>query len=213
LLGEGETCILTCDPPPLRLILPFPVLLKSKIQRRKKVVLLSLFALGLFVTVIQSIRIQTITNLSNYLDSAKSIIWSIVENDIGIIICNIPTLAPLVKYFSERTRSGTGASHSRKPLDSRYAMQTWRSTRSGMRPLGSGTDKEGDNISARVSTRATAARGRAADERVSDDYMLDPSGIVKTTDVTVTRYHARSNGDLESLADSAVGRHDDYLRR
>lgn len=191
---------------PLRLILPFPVLLRSKIQRRKKVVLLSLFALGLFVTVIQTIRIQTITNLTNYLDSAKSIIWSIVENDIGIVICNIPTLAPLVKYFSERTRSGTGASHSRKQLDSRYAMQTWRSNRSGMRPLGSGTDKEG------VSAQATAARGAPADARASDDYMLDPSGIVKTTDVTVTRYHARSNGDLESLADSTAGRHDDYLR-
>lgn len=150
---------------------------------------------------IQSIRIQTIKNLSNYLDSAKSIIWSIVENDIGIIICNIPTLAPLVKYFSEKTRSGT-TSHSRKP-DSRYAMQTWRSTRSGMRPLGSGIDKDGDVTGSR------AMATRAGDDD-STDNILEPAGIVKTTDVVVTRYQAKSNGDLESLADSGVGRSDHY---
>lgn len=183
------------------LFLPFPVLLKSKIQKRKKVVLLGLFALGIFVTIIQSIRIQTIRNLTNYLDSAKSIIWSIVENDIGIIICNIPTLAPLVKYFSEKTRSGT-ASHLRKP-DSRYAMQTWRSTRSGMRPLGSGVDTDGEL----TSSRAMATRNGDVD---STDSILEPAGIVKTTDVHVTRHQAKSNGDLESLADSGVGRSDDY---
>lgn len=174
------------------LVLPFPVLVRSQIQRRKKVVLLGLFALGLFVTIIQAIRIQTIKNLVNYLDSARSIIWSIVENDIGIIIANIPTLAPLVKYYAEKTRSGT-ASNSRKP-DSRYALQTWRSGKSGMKPLGSGVDfesKEGSSVGVGTSK-----------DNESTDNILNTTGIVKTMDVSVTRQQARANGDVESLPES-----------
>lgn len=154
----------------LSMVLPFPVLLKSKIQRRKKVVLLGLFGLGMFVTVIQIVRIQTIKSLENYLDSAKSILWSIVENDVGIIITCVPTLSPLVKFFNEKTRSGT-ASASRKP-GSRYALQSWGG-KGGMRPLGSGVDAEHD-----------AGSGR---DQGSTDNILYPVGIVKTTDVTITR--------------------------
>ena len=82
-------------------------------------------------------------------------------------------------------------------------MQTWRSTRSGMRPLGSGIDKDGDVTGSR------AMATRAGDDN-STDNILEPAGIVKTTDVVVTRYQAKSNGDLESLADSGVGRSDHY---
>lgn len=151
------------------MVLPFPVLLKSKIQQRKKIVLLGLFALGVFVTVIQIVRIQTIKSLQNYLDSAKSILWSIIENDVGIIITCVPTLSPLVKYFNEKTRSGTG-SNSRKP-GSRYALQSW-GTKGGMRPLGSGHEPE-------------SREGDAASN--STENILHPVGITKTTDVIITR--------------------------
>jgi hypothetical protein len=36
-----------------RMMLPFPVLLKSHIQTRKKLILLGLFGLGIFITVIR----------------------------------------------------------------------------------------------------------------------------------------------------------------
>lgn len=171
------------------------MLVRSKIQKRRKAVLLCLFALGIFVTVIQSIRIQTIKNLSNYLDSADSILWSIVENDIGIIICNIPTLAPLVKYFSERSRTGTGSRPPDAP-DSRYVLQSWKGSRGGMRPLGSVTDRD--------------AAGSHGPDSVADDgsqeHILEQPGIVKTTDVIVTRQDApRAHGDVESAAESGLG--------
>jgi hypothetical protein len=88
------------------MLLPFPVLLQSRIQTRKKLVLLGLFGLGIFITVIQIIRIQTVAQLSNYTDSAPLILWSTVENNLGIIVANVPTLAPLVKYYSERSSRG-----------------------------------------------------------------------------------------------------------
>lgn len=73
------------------MLLPFPVLLQSHIQKRKKFVLLGLLALGIFITIIQVIRIRTVKNLSNYLDSASLILWSTVENNMGIMSVYIRT--------------------------------------------------------------------------------------------------------------------------
>ncbi|KAK4100116.1 hypothetical protein N658DRAFT_428256 [Parathielavia hyrcaniae] len=87
------------------ILLPFPVLAKSRLQTRKKVILLGLFGLGIFITVIQIIRIQTVKHLANYIDSAPLILWSNVENNLGIIVANVPTLAPLVKYYHEHHTS------------------------------------------------------------------------------------------------------------
>ncbi|TFB07666.1 hypothetical protein CCMA1212_000243 [Trichoderma ghanense] len=149
------------------LILPFPVLLKLQMKTRRKVALLCLFALGLFVTIVQIIRIQTIRNLANYLDSASAIKWSIVETAVGIVIACVPTLAPLIAYFSDRTRNNSGGGgrgdassggigKSGGGNSSRlgggagegpYALQLkpWRAAKSGMRPLGSsGVDEEND---------------------------------------------------------------------
>lgn len=125
------------------MFLPFPLLLKSHIKKRKKVVLLGLFGLGLFITVIQIIRIQTVKKLANYIDSAPLILWSAVENNLGIIVANVPPLAPLVKYYSERsTRGGASGARSRRSgytlggggggdggVGSRYATETWRSVK------------------------------------------------------------------------------------
>ncbi|CAM1501367.1 Fc.00g105290.m01.CDS01 [Cosmosporella sp. VM-42] len=160
------------------LVLPFPALLKSKIQRRKKVVLLGLFGLGIFVTIIQIIRIRTIQSLTNYLDSSKPILWSIIETNIGIIIACVPTLAPLVKYFAEKTRNGTSTGSNK--LDSRYALQTWKS---GMRPLGSGIDHE-----------AEIGTGPKIDDDSTENILM-PVGITKRTDVVVTRQHAPSSNE------------------
>lgn len=129
--------------------LPFPTLLKLQMANRKKVVLLGLFAMGTFVSVIQIVRIQTIKSLSNLLDSSLLIMWSMVENNLGIIVASVPTLAPLVRYFSEQSRVGS-RSRSKSQGDSAYALQsTWRknlSRRDGVQTLGSGVDqRDGDS--------------------------------------------------------------------
>ena len=153
--------------------LPFPVLLNSQIQTRKKLVLLGLFGLGVFITVIQIIRIQTVKRLANYTDSAPLILWSTVENNLGIIVTCVPTLSPLIKYFSERTRGNTSGDNSKghtagssHPIGSRYAMQTWRSSK-GMQPLSSG-----HNVG--------AGKGD------STEFILE-AGITRKVEVSVTR--------------------------
>ncbi|KAL2008122.1 hypothetical protein VTN00DRAFT_8104 [Thermoascus crustaceus] len=83
------------------ILLPIPVLLKLQLYTRQKAVLIGLFCLGFFVTVIQIIRIFTIKNLKSYTNSEAIVIWSIVEISLGVIIPCIPTYGPLFRSFSQ----------------------------------------------------------------------------------------------------------------
>ncbi|KAH7064257.1 hypothetical protein BKA63DRAFT_169377 [Paraphoma chrysanthemicola] len=155
------------------MFLPFPVLLKSHIQNRKKFALLGLLTLGVFITIIQVIRIQTVKNLSNYLDSAKLIMWSTVENNLGIIVASIPTLAPLFKYYAEKTQKSSSALSADRSR-SLYALKSRRSTRQGSFPLGSGSG-----------THRTVGAGSRS-ETGSEEFILgDIGAITKKTEVTV----------------------------
>jgi hypothetical protein len=93
------------------MLLPFPVLAKLQLPQRKKIILCVLFGLGTFITVIQIIRICTIKSLQNYLDSSDLIMWSMVENNLGIITASLPTLYPLVTSWREKTGSGRGTTY------------------------------------------------------------------------------------------------------
>jgi hypothetical protein len=156
------------------MFLPFPVLVKSHIQKRKKLALLGLLALGIFITIIQVIRIQTVKNLANYLDSASLIMWSTVENNLGIIVASIPTLAPLFKYYAEKSqKSSTAKSITQSRSRSLYALKSLRSTRQNSIPLGSGIDRE------------TIVTGPPDGPR--EEFIIGDVGfITKRTEVTVT---------------------------
>lgn len=91
------------------MLLPFPVLLETQIPTSKKVVLLGLFGLGTFITIIQIIRILTIKSLSNYLDSSMLIMWSMVENNLGVIVASIPPLSPLVRAWKEKSANASNS--------------------------------------------------------------------------------------------------------
>jgi hypothetical protein len=162
------------------MLLPFPVLLKSHIQNRKKFALIGLLALGTFITVIQVIRIQTVKSLANYLDSASLIMWSTVENNLGIIVASIPTLAPLFKYYAEKSqKSSTGRSASGSR--SLYALKSLRSARQSSMPLGSGVEHK------------THINGPSEGE--SAEFILGDAGVItKRTEVTVSS-HTRKGSE------------------
>lgn len=99
------------------LALPLPVLTSMRLPRRQKVILIFTFALGIFVTVVDVVRIyyleQAITqvpvSLSNdpeatFGDSSQfawnaslSLMWSAVEVNVGMTCACIPTLKPLIR--------------------------------------------------------------------------------------------------------------------
>ncbi|KAI1778389.1 MFS general substrate transporter [Hypoxylon cercidicola] len=99
------------------LALPLPVLTSMRLPRRQKVILIFTFALGIFVTIVDVVRIyyleQAITQVSISLsdnpeatfgDSSQfawnasfSLMWSAVEVNVGMTCACIPTLKPLIR--------------------------------------------------------------------------------------------------------------------
>ncbi|KAI2639020.1 MFS general substrate transporter [Hypomontagnella submonticulosa] len=99
------------------LALPLPVLTSMRLPRRQKVILIFTFALGIFVTIVDVVRIyyleQAITQVSStasdnpaatFGDSPQfawnasfTFMWSAIEVNVGIICACIPTLKPLVR--------------------------------------------------------------------------------------------------------------------
>ena len=98
------------------LVLPIPVLTSMRLPRRQKIILVLTFALGIFVTVIDVVRIYylqqaielapmsaTNNRLALYGQSpdfawnaSLSLMWSAVEVNVGIICACVPTLKPLI---------------------------------------------------------------------------------------------------------------------
>ncbi|KAK7908049.1 hypothetical protein PG985_015352 [Apiospora marii] len=150
------------------MLLPFPTLYASKIQNRKKVVLLGLFALGIFITIIQMFRIQTIKSLANYLDSAKLIMWSTIENNLGII-----------------TRRGTTGGNTRYGRNSAHALNTWKDA-----GVAGGDDMQ--CLSSHADREIDISGSKAAE---SQENILEGLGIVRKTEVTVVRQPSREAYD------------------
>ncbi|KAB5515217.1 major facilitator superfamily domain-containing protein [Coniochaeta sp. 2T2.1] len=126
------------------LALPIPVLTGMRLPRRQKIILVFTFSMGIFVTVVDVVRIYylqqaiTLAPKSSTDDTSAlfgdtpefswnaslSLMWSAVEVNIGITIACVPTLKPLVLrilpamlYDPDRTRSQS------RNLDSKYALE------------------------------------------------------------------------------------------
>lgn len=89
--------------------LPFPILKKLQLDMRKKIGLGVLFGLGIFVTIVQIMRVQTIANLKVYTESQKPIMWSMIEIHVGVIISCIPTYTPLLRRMHGRITTYTSS--------------------------------------------------------------------------------------------------------
>lgn len=171
------------------MVLPFPVFLSLKMQSRKKLVVLGLFGLGIFITVIQIVRIQTVERLTVSTDSAPLILWSTVESNLGIIVASIPCLSPLFKSFRDRTMSAsrgkTGKSGYQigSQVGSQYALQTWKSK--------AVKDDSASMMDHGLLGHAAAAEGGGGKNGTeSTDFIILQSpgpGIVRKTEVVVTR--------------------------
>lgn len=179
------------------MLLPFPVLMRLKMQKRKKVVLLGLFGLGVFITVIQLVRILTVKRLAVYTDSAPLIMWSAVETNLGIIVACVPCLSPLFKYFRDRTLSKSRkAGGGYKDVGSQYALRTWKgSQQGGIGGIGGGPrttttmmrERGGGGASLDLGHEASARAGGGVDKTGSMECILEPTRIVRKTEVTITR--------------------------
>lgn len=109
------------------LVLPIPVLTGMRLPQRQKTVLIFTFTLGIFVTVVDVVRVYYLQQASDNQSLTKSrigagedfsynvstaLMWSAVEVNVGIICACIPTLKPLIhrilpSMLTDRHRSGS----------------------------------------------------------------------------------------------------------
>ncbi|KAK8007805.1 hypothetical protein PG989_001795 [Apiospora arundinis] len=158
------------------MFLPFPTLWQSRIQKRRKAVLLGLFATGLFITVIQI---------------------SYIEANLAIVVVCVPTLSPLATYFAEiktsrtgtttgtwtgsrGTRAATAAPVPSSSSSSAYALQPWR-------PDGAAEGRKEGRIV--VSREVSVTTGDNADSRnesqesmIQHDHHASQGRIMKKTE-------------------------------
>ncbi|CAD6503184.1 BgTH12-02852 [Blumeria graminis f. sp. triticale] len=105
------------------LVLPLPVLTSMRLPPRQKSVLVATFALGIFVTIVDVVRIYYLqeTRHSQNLQTSRlgtvvdfawnagtAFMWSAVEVNVGIICACIPTLKPLIKMVLPAMILGAG---------------------------------------------------------------------------------------------------------
>ncbi|KAG9247962.1 putative L-fucose permease [Calycina marina] len=95
------------------LVLPIPLLTGMHLPQRQKTILVFTFSLGIFVTIVDVVRIhylQKATDFQSGIQSSRlgeahdfgwnaslSFLWSVIEVNVGIICACIPTLKPLVR--------------------------------------------------------------------------------------------------------------------
>ncbi|PLB52725.1 hypothetical protein P170DRAFT_454011 [Aspergillus steynii IBT 23096] len=87
-------------------ILPMPVLTHLRLPKRQKLVLIVVFALGLFVCATSVVRLGAVIQLLNSNDASKAnapaALWSFIETNVAIISACLPPLRPLLAYFFPR---------------------------------------------------------------------------------------------------------------
>ncbi|RHZ73302.1 hypothetical protein CDV55_103514 [Aspergillus turcosus] len=149
--------------------LPLPVLITLQLHRRQKAVLVALFGLGFFVTIIQVIRVFTIKNLKTYTDSQPIILWSTVEISLGVIIACIPTYGPLFHSLAVMTSSRRRRTGESYPLSSNQTPGYLHDSRSrASRPF--------DSSLPATTTIMSAVAEREREGKVSVDGDADGDG-------------------------------------
>ena len=100
----------------LVLAMPVPVILNLKINTRKKMGILGIFLLGMFVCVASVIRIVELTRFvvsDPTFTQVHASTWTTLEQGVAVISGNLPLLAPLFeRYFRGRGTYGSGRSGS-----------------------------------------------------------------------------------------------------
>ncbi|GME21832.1 putative cfem domain-containing protein [Neofusicoccum parvum] len=83
------------------LVLPIPELLKLQLNTKKKLGLLAMFSVGIFITIASIIRLQTLVHFSNShdptWDNIPATYWTAIEMNVGVSCACMPALRPLLK--------------------------------------------------------------------------------------------------------------------
>ncbi|KAF2227996.1 hypothetical protein BDZ85DRAFT_277857 [Elsinoe ampelina] len=102
-------------------LLPIPLVLPLRMNRRRKIGLIITFLLGFITTLCSVMRLIGSIKVPKHNDPQYLIRWAIIEMNIGIITTSLPTLAPLLKSSLFR-KSQSDSTHSSRNRPIRAAL-------------------------------------------------------------------------------------------
>lgn len=71
----------------------------------------ALFGLGIFVTVVQVLRVESFAKIKGYTDSQQPITWSMIEIHVGCLVACIPTYTPLLRKLGHKVTRDYRGNH------------------------------------------------------------------------------------------------------
>ncbi|PWY66516.1 hypothetical protein BO94DRAFT_613741 [Aspergillus sclerotioniger CBS 115572] len=157
------------------LAVPFPQIAKLQMNRRKKLAVCAILALGSFVCVASAVRIYVLYQFTQARDvtwmMGPVFIWSSIEPSVAIVCARLPHLAPLARLAHLQLLSTRGGKSGQPTSPS----LPWRSRRSG--------DPNVATVGSRPSQLAAGRFDRPGLERSEDEIRLTS----KVTASTVVR--------------------------
>ncbi|KAK3352509.1 hypothetical protein B0T25DRAFT_186916 [Lasiosphaeria hispida] len=102
--------------------IPLPMVWKSSLPPRKKLVLLVMFSGGLLEMAFGILRCTSILTLGD-IDPAQSGYWSVRESFVSVVLTNMPMVYPLVKRFFERSLSSINGSNGATQAESTHGYR------------------------------------------------------------------------------------------
>ncbi|CZR59973.1 uncharacterized protein PAC_09868 [Phialocephala subalpina] len=188
----------------LTMLTPIPILMHSCFSLRKNILIALLFLLGIFLSLIQILRITTLRSQPSYLSTSTLLTWSLIEVHLGIILSSLIPLSsfPTFQSFLDKG-SPQSLARSLASFDTRKTMEKVRD--GWKRRFGSG-GRRGEwrdrimlflgygelrpDLERETSGRSGSRLGTSTEE------LNFPMGILKTTEVIVSR-EGSSWGELK----------------
>ncbi|KAG7053176.1 cfem domain-containing protein [Colletotrichum scovillei] len=90
----------------IMLILPITQIYKLQLDRKKKIGVMAMFLVGVFLTIVSILRIKTLiafaTSLNTTADSVAVVLWAYVELGVGIVVACMPNVWQLLKTLPSK---------------------------------------------------------------------------------------------------------------
>lgn len=166
--------------------LPFYIFLGLKINKNRKIALIGVFMLGILVTIVSIIRLWTLSENFNDQDPDKNFsvgfTVSSIEVNLAIITASFPALWPLIRRMLPKNLKSSYYGHQKYGGVS-HAQQGYIKTTDGPDSGIGLKDMNGRRI-----------RTEVRSQRDSDEEILTGTGIMRTTQFTVSTEddHART---------------------
>ncbi|KAK3067215.1 hypothetical protein LTR53_016044 [Teratosphaeriaceae sp. CCFEE 6253] len=194
-------------------VLPLPMLRKLNTQRRPKIALLVVFALGGFTCIVSILRLESLYAASHSSDDASynssfAALWSSTEVNIGILCSCLPTLKTLVSKLFPRLFTSYHRSRPSAGLDSRA---TFGSRKKSRITHGEVSRSRGLGDRARPSQHAFASRGSCGSAEIDLAEMMGSPHEIKV--VTVLNQEVEKGPRIEDGAKSESESTRDLIHR